>query len=96
VTATVSVSDALSGPSGFVLTSVTSSEPDSVNKKDKPNDIQGFVVASPSTTGQLRAERIVKGPGRVYTLTWAGTDQAGSTTSCSATVTVPKKKPKKH
>jgi len=96
IAATVNVTDALSGANGFVLTSVTSSEPDSVNRKDKPGNIQGFVVASPSTTGQLRAERIVKGPGRVYSLTWTGQDAAGNAASCSATVTVPKKKPKNH
>ncbi|MBI3448977.1 MAG: thrombospondin type 3 repeat-containing protein [Acidobacteria bacterium] len=94
ITATVIVTDALSGTGGFVLTSVTSSEPDSVNRKDKPGDIAGFAVGSPSTTGQIRAERIANGPGRVYSLTWTGEDAAGNATWCHATVTVPKKKPK--
>jgi hypothetical protein len=96
VNATIDVSDALSGPGGFVLTSVTSSEPESVNRRDKSPDIQEFSVGSPSTEGQLRAERLKKGPGRLYTMTWTGQDAAGNTASCTATVSVPKKKPKKH
>ena len=94
IMATVNVTDALSGGNGFVLTSVTSSEPDSVNRKDKPGDIVGFAVGTASTAGQLRAERIVKGPGRLYTLTWEGKDAAGNAASCSTTVSVPKKKPR--
>jgi hypothetical protein len=96
VAATVNVTDALSGPSGFVLTSVVSSEADTgVFKKDKPGDIVGFSVGTASTSGQIRAERKAKGPGRVYTFTWEGTDLAGNTASCSATVTVPLKKPRR-
>ena len=94
IAATVDVADALSGSGGFTLTSITSSEPDSFNRKDKPGDIAGFAVGSASTTGQLRAEHLAKSPGRVYTLTWEGTDQAGNAASCSATVTVPKKRPR--
>jgi len=90
ITATVSVSDALSGPDGFVLQSVTSSEPDNgLGDGDQPNDIQGFAAGQPSTAGQLRAERSGTGAGRVYTLTYQGKDRAGNVNTCTATVTVP-------
>jgi hypothetical protein len=77
VTASVDVTDQLSGSSGFTLNSVTSSD------AGAHGDIRGFSVGTPDTTGQLRAER-----GRVYTLTYAATDAAGNTATCSATVAV--------
>ncbi len=79
----VTVTDALSGPAGFTLASVTSSESDS------GGDIQGFLAGTPSTTGQLRAQRLGSGSGRVYTLTYSGSDRAGNTVPCVTTVTVP-------
>jgi hypothetical protein len=78
VTATVTVSDAFSGPAGFTLQSVTSSDPGS------DASIQGFETGTPDTSGQLQATH----PGRVYTLTYQGTDLAGNTATCQATVTV--------
>lgn len=80
----VNVSDALSGPGGFTLVSVTSNEPDSGQ-----GDIQGFVTGTASTSGQLRAARLGSGTGRVYTFTYSGSDKAGNTASCRTTVTVP-------
>lgn len=89
VTATVTVSDAESGPAGFKLLSVTSSEPDNgLGDGDTPNDIQGFAIGTPDTTGQLRAERSGAGTGRVYTLTYEGMDKAGNTATCEAAITV--------
>jgi len=85
VTAVVTAQDAASGPSGFTLTSVTSSEPAGAHRAD----IQDFVVGSPSTSGQLRAERLGSGPGRAYTLTYRAFDRAGNSAPCVATVTVP-------
>jgi hypothetical protein len=38
----------------------------------------------------LRAERLDGGDGRVYTITYRATDQAGHTTLATAVVTVPK------
>jgi hypothetical protein len=84
VTTTVIVSDPLSGAAGFVLTRITMSEGNPLT------DVVGWTVGTSSTSGMLRAERLGTAPeGRVYTLTYLGTDAAGNTTTCSATVTVP-------
>jgi hypothetical protein len=84
INVSVIVTDSLSGAAGFTLVSVTSSEPDSGQ-----GDIQRFTLGTASTTGQLRAQRLGSGTGRVYTLNYAGTDKAGNSSTCSATVTVP-------
>jgi 6-phosphogluconolactonase (cycloisomerase 2 family) len=84
INVSVNVSDALSGPGGFTLVSVTSNEPDSGQ-----GDIQGFLAGTASTSGQLRAQRLGSGTGRVYTFTYSGADRAGNTGSCTTTVTVP-------
>jgi hypothetical protein len=84
VNVSVNVTDSLSGPAGFNLVSMTSSEPDS-----GLGDIQGFVVGTPSTSGQLRAQRLGSGSGRTYTFVYSGTDRAGNATSCTTTVVVP-------
>ncbi len=83
VTATVTVTDAVSGPAGFTLISATSNEP------PVGDSIQGFVIGTASTHGFLEAKRNGNGNGRVYTLTYQGMNQAGQTATCSATVTVP-------
>lgn len=84
VTATVTVTDTLSGPAGFVLTSATSSEPTS----GEP-DIVGFDVGTADTVGQVRADRLGDGNGRVYSLVYSGTDRAGNAATCTVTVTIP-------
>jgi hypothetical protein len=90
ITAAVTVTDLLSGPAGFSLTAATSSEPDNgLGDGDMPNDIQGWVVGTADSSGMLRAERSGKGTGRVYTLSYTGSDGAGNSSSCGATVTVP-------
>jgi hypothetical protein len=83
VTVSVTVTDSLSGSAGFTLVSVTSDE------GDEGDDIQGFVVGTADTAGQLRSERLGSGDGRTYTLTYEGSDVAGNTSRCSTTVTVP-------
>ncbi|MEU7872843.1 vWA domain-containing protein [Dactylosporangium sp. NPDC049140] len=82
VDATVTVDDAFSGPGTFKLQSVTSSEPGS------DSGIQGFDVGTADTSGQLRADA-TGSTGRVYTLTYQGTDLAGNAAGCEAVVTVP-------
>jgi PKD domain/Cutinase/von Willebrand factor type A domain len=90
VLAGVLVTDTEAGPGDFKLTSVKSSEPDQgLGDGDTPGDIQGFEVGTDSVSGQLRAERAGTGPGRVYTLTYQGSDLAGNTANCEVKVTVP-------
>ena len=90
ITTSVNVSDALSGPAGFKLVSVTSNEPDKgLGDGDTPNDVQGWILGTSCTTGQLRAERSGKGTGRIYTLTYMGFDRAGNSSTCVTTVAVP-------
>ena len=96
VTATVTVTSAFSGATTFTL-KVTSNEPDAgLGGGDVPNDIQGFAAGGSSTsgkpaavTGSLRAERADTGQGRVYTLTFMGTDSAKNSATCVTTVKVP-------
>jgi hypothetical protein len=86
------VAVAVSGAAGLTLTSVASNEPDDAPGGGDGNttgDIQGFDVGTSDTSGFLRAERDGNGPGRVYTLTYAGQDAAGNDRGCTATVTVP-------
>jgi hypothetical protein len=83
VNVSVNVTDSLSGPAGFNLVSVTSSEPGGLG------DIQGFVVGTPSTSGQLQAQRLGSGSGRTYSFIYSGADRAGNLASCTTTVSVP-------
>ncbi len=90
VRATVTVTDAGSGPAGFVLRAATSNEPDDgLGDGDQANDIQGFVLGTPDVDGALRAERSGLAHDRTYTLTYEGFDRAGNSSTCSAQVTVP-------
>jgi hypothetical protein len=87
----VNVTDTTSGPAGFLLASVTSSEADSgTDSEDLPDDISGWSTGTADLSGQLRGERADGGSGRVYTLTYVGSDRAGNTATCVATVSVPK------
>lgn len=89
ITANVTVQDNCPG-AGYVLTSVTSSEPDDgLGDGDTPNDIQGASLGTPDTAFALRAERSGSGPGRIYTVTYTATDASSSQTSAQAIVTVP-------
>lgn len=83
ISTTVSVADSDSGPAGFTLASVTS------NEGDAASESKDWTLGSADTAGQLRAARNGSGTGRVYTLTYVGSDAAGNKASCAATVTVP-------
>ena len=90
VIANVSVADGVSGPGGFTLEGVTSSEADAgLGNGDTPGDIQGFAIGSDDRTGQLRAERSGSGSGRTYRLRYTGADIAGNAASCDAVTLVP-------
>ena len=83
VRATVTVTDTGSGPAGFTLQSVVSSE------SAAAGDITGFLAGTPDVEGQVRARRNGSGSARVYRLTYEGRDAAGNTATCAVTVTVP-------
>jgi len=89
VTLAVTVTDEESRPVSWTLVSVTSNEPDNgQGDGDTSNDIQGWAVGTPDTSGDLRAERSGTGSGRVYTFVVEGKDQQGNAATCTATVTV--------
>lgn len=93
VSVSVGQVDMLSGPAGFLLVRAKSSEPDDARggaDGKTRRDIRGFVVGKPDKAGLLRAERSTRGRGRVYTLTYSGTDRAGNTSACTARVRVPR------
>lgn len=79
----VDVTDTDSGVAGFVLAEV------SVNEPSRTNDVIGFKVGEPSTSGAVRARRAGSGEARVYSFRYVATDNAGNTGSCTATVLVP-------
>jgi hypothetical protein len=94
VSASVVVTDAGSGPAGFELLSVTSSQADSgLAANDLPNDIQGWSTGTADVAGMLRAEAF--GSDRTYTLTYRGYDVEGNHADCSAMVRAPLEKGKK-
>jgi hypothetical protein len=77
VSVSVAVSDATSGPAGFVLADVPTA------------DEAEFVPGTPDVQGQLRAQRAGNGGDRTYTLTYVGRDSAGNAAACAATISVP-------
>jgi len=88
IRAGVMVNDNCPG-STFVLTSVTSNEPDSgTGPNDLPNDIQA-VLNMPTTSFALRAERAPMSFGRRYTITYTAIDASGNRRSTSRFVYVP-------
>jgi hypothetical protein len=89
IMANVVVEDNCPG-AGYVLTSITSSEPDDgVGDGHTSDDIQDASFGMPDTAFTLRAERSGSGPGRAYTVTYTATDASSNDTSAQAIVTVP-------
>jgi len=85
VKATVMVADACDASPSFVLTSITSSEPDG-----GAGDIAGAALGTADTTFRLRAEREGKHKaGLTYTVTYTATDASGNDADGSAVVVVP-------
>ncbi|HET7628616.1 MAG TPA: Ig-like domain repeat protein [Bacillales bacterium] len=89
IDASVDADDESSGVASVVLRSITSNEADQVNNGDKANDIQNADFGTNDTTFALRAERLGKGTGRIYKITYTVTDKAGNSTSVTQTVEVP-------
>jgi hypothetical protein len=90
INASVTVTDTCDPSPTFVLTSITSNEPDNgLGDGDQPNDIQGATYGSADTTFRLRAERAGVLTDRIYTITYTGIDSSGNTTDAVVTVTVP-------
>ena len=90
ICATVTVTDNADPMPTFVLSSVTSSEPDN-GKGDgnTVNDIQGADIGNPDVCFYLRAERRGGGPGREYTIVYTATDASGNSASMTLAVRVP-------
>jgi len=89
---TWSARDACSGEVTVRLTGVTSSEPDDAPGDadgETTGDIAGVEAGTPDTSILLRAERSDAGTGRVYTIRYVATDEAGHDTIREAVVTVP-------
>ena len=95
ITATVNVTDACDASPTFVLTSITSNEPDNgQGDGNTTGDIAGASLGTEDTQFQLRSERSGKGNGRAYTTTYTATDGSGNSADGSAEVTVPHSKKK--
>jgi uncharacterized protein YdeI (BOF family)/predicted acetyltransferase len=75
--------DVTSGIDSVVLESITVNEPNA-----DYSDISGALYKTLDTDFALRSERNGKGDGRIYTITYLATDQAGNKTEAQATVTV--------
>ena len=90
INAAVAVTDICDPAPSFVLTSITSNEPDNgTGDGDTANDIQGAQYGTADTTFQLRAERAGNGHGRIYTITYTAKDKSGNTTPLQLEVKVP-------
>ena len=81
VTITVSPTDGGSGVDSFALVSAAANEGTAA-------DFSGFIPGQAGTRGSVRAERTGTGTGRTYSLVYRGTDIAGNTADCTATVEV--------
>lgn len=92
IIASTQEADVLSGLESVVLTSITSNEldydPSSVDD-DVVNDIQEAAFGENDTNFLLRSERSGEGTGRVYTITYTVTDNAGNQTTATVIVEVP-------
>jgi hypothetical protein len=91
IVATVDVRDTCDASARFVLTSITSDEPD--NGRGDGNtvgDIQGASFGTADVAFQLRAERRGRGNGRTYAITYTAVDAAGNTATDVVYVTAPR------
>jgi len=90
ITATVTATDNCDPMVAFVLTSITSNEPDNgLGDGDTANDIQGASLDTPDLAFFLRSERSGAGTGRKYTIVYTAEDNAGNTATDTVCVRVP-------
>jgi hypothetical protein len=88
--AVVTVDDICDPHPTFVLTSITSNEPDNgLGDGDTPGDIQGADFGTADTSFKLRAERSGNLTGRVYTIVYTASDKSGNTSTATVRVLVP-------
>jgi hypothetical protein len=91
ITATVTVTDVCDPNPPVTLVSITSNEPDDgLGDGDTAGDIAGADLGTDDRAFQLRAERAGGGDGRVYTVCYTATDEAGNVGRGCATVSVPR------
>ena len=88
ITVTVTVSDICDENASFVLSSITSSEPDDAAGQGE-EDIQEADFGNPDTEFLLRAERDGYGTGRFYAIVYSANDASGNSATSSDTVWVP-------
>jgi hypothetical protein len=88
--AAITVTDICDPNASFVLTSITSNEPDNgLGDGDTAGDIQGAEIGTADTTFKLRSERSGTGFGRIYTIVYTASDKSGNTTTATVVVRVP-------
>ncbi len=88
VTVTWQSADLCTAAPAVTLVSVESSDPDVTGPGDRPGDIEGAVAGQPVDRLALRAERLLTGPARIYTLRYVAKDAAGNAGPGVATVVV--------
>jgi hypothetical protein len=89
IKATVPVTDICDPSAGFVLSSITSNEPeDGRGDGHTQDDIQAAELGTSDTQIKLRSERSGPGGGRVYTIVYTASDNSGNTTQAAAQVHV--------
>ncbi|WP_349654881.1 endo-1,4-beta-xylanase [Neobacillus sp. DY30] len=93
ITAAINASDAYSGIHSVMLTSITSNE--TIQSDDIQNANYNKPISGTTDSFKLRAERLGNGNGRVYTITYTATDNAGNTVTKSVEVLVPRDNSKK-
>jgi len=86
ITATVTVTDDSDPQPRIQLISVVSNEPDD-------GDIQGVDLGTDDRSFAVRAERLGRGEGRIYTVTYSATDASGNTSVSQSRIVVPHRNP---
>jgi hypothetical protein len=91
IVAAVTVGDVCDPGAGFVLTSITSNQPDNgQGDGDTDNDAQGAAYGTADVNFLLRAERSPLFGARIYTVTYTASDSSGNSTPATGTVVVPR------